>query len=30
VQTLITECHVVSGNVEDYQKLGIEVVQAGA
>jgi DeoR/GlpR family transcriptional regulator of sugar metabolism len=30
VHTLITERHVASGNVEDYQKLGIEVVQVDA
>ncbi|RON52674.1 DeoR/GlpR family DNA-binding transcription regulator [Pseudomonas frederiksbergensis] len=28
IQTLITERHLASGNVEDYQRLGIEVVQA--
>jgi DeoR/GlpR family transcriptional regulator of sugar metabolism len=30
VHTLITERHVASGNLEDYQRLGIEVVQADA
>lgn len=30
LHTLITERHVASGNVEDYQRLGIEVVQADA
>ncbi|KAA0980310.1 DeoR/GlpR family DNA-binding transcription regulator [Pseudomonas sp. ANT_H12B] len=30
VHTLITERHVASGNIEDYRKLGIDVVQADA
>ena len=30
LHTLITERHVATGNVEDYRKLGIEVVQAEA
>jgi DeoR/GlpR family transcriptional regulator of sugar metabolism len=30
IHTLMTECHVASGDVGDYRKLGIEVVQAGA
>jgi hypothetical protein len=30
IHTLITERHVASGNVEDYQKLGIEVLQVEA
>jgi DeoR/GlpR family transcriptional regulator of sugar metabolism len=28
LHTLITERHVATGNIEDYRKLGIEVVQA--
>jgi DeoR/GlpR family transcriptional regulator of sugar metabolism len=30
LHTLITERHVATGNIEDYRKLGIEVVQAEA
>jgi hypothetical protein len=30
INTLITEQQVASGNVEDYQRLGIEVVQVDA
>jgi hypothetical protein len=30
LHTLITERHVASGNIEDYRKLGIEVVQVEA
>jgi len=30
LHTLITERHVATGNIDDYRKLGIEVVQVEA